>query len=346
MRTLAHLTGPDLTVAVASERESSRRRKEAGEPYPWTCDTILSEGGSFTNVRREDDKTTRFYAANIRARYAGRAELLAATAAFLWFNLIETGRTFTCVGDDGLNALDRMAATNSVEPLREALRTQAPPYTTVAYRLTPPRNMLGKLDKVEGCLYTIQGFLDRSRWRRTWSQWMAEPPSLSEVGAWFAQNYNFGTFQAGQNVACLKYVEPFRSAPDWHRWAYSGDGSRRGLNRLLGRPVDAPWKEVNWWLAARRAHEELLPRMIAAGVPELHLQDLQNVWCELDKYVRVALEGGKLKRGFKPTGVTILTGSALADRLAELRADARCRYAAGGITNLDWLDGEHRIAAE
>jgi hypothetical protein len=246
-----YLTGPDLVVGYASDRESMRRRQLAGEPYPWSFDPVLSEGGSFTNVRREDDKTARFYADNIRARYAGRAELLVATAAFLWFNLIETGRTFTCIGDDGFNSLDRMAASNSVEPLRTALKTQAPPYTNGAYRLTPPRNMLGKLDKVEGCLYTLQSFLDHSRWRKVWREFEADPPPLALVGGWYKQSYNFGTFQAGQNVACIKYVEPFVNAPDWHTWAYSGDGSRRGLNRLLGRPVDAPWKEDNWLFAAR-----------------------------------------------------------------------------------------------
>jgi hypothetical protein len=333
-----NLTGPDLPVGFASERDSVRRRKERGEPRPWTFDPILSEAGSFTNVCREFDRTTRFYAETIRSRYEGRAELLAATAAFLWFNLIETGRTFTCTGDDGLCALDRMCATNSVDPLGEALKTQSPPYTSSAYRLTPPRNMLGKLDKVEGCLYTIQGFLDRSGWRRAWESWMAEPPPLAEVGAWYRQCYNFGGFQSGQNVACIKPCTPFRDAPDWWTWAYSGDGSRRGLNRLLGRPVDARWDEDAWLREARKAREHLLPRMMDAGVPRLHLQDMQNVWCETDKYARVAHEGGKLKRGFRPRGL-VLIGSALADRRAELRADAHARFAAGGITNLDWLDG-------
>jgi hypothetical protein len=222
-----HLTGADYLVAFTSERYSIYRRKELGEPFPWTCDPILSYAGSFTNVCRELDKTTRFYAENIRSRYEGRAELLATTVAFLWFNLIETGRTFTCIGDDGLCALDRMCATNSVAPLREALRTQPPPHTNGAYRLTPPRNMLGRLNKVEGCLYTIQGFLDRSGWRRTWDRWVANPPPLAEVGAWYARNYNFGSFQAGQNVACVKACAPFLSARDWSTWAYSGDGSRR-----------------------------------------------------------------------------------------------------------------------
>jgi hypothetical protein len=99
-----HLTGPDLVVAWASERDSMRRRYEAGEPWPWTFDPILSEAGSFTNVRREFDKTTRAYANLIRSRYDGRAELLATTTAFLWFNLPQTAQTFVCLGDDGLNA--------------------------------------------------------------------------------------------------------------------------------------------------------------------------------------------------------------------------------------------------
>jgi hypothetical protein len=137
MHTIAHLTGHDFVVAWASERESIRRRKEAGEPRPWTFDPILSEGGSFVNTRREDDRASRFYAANIRERYKGRAELLAATAAFLWFNLIETGRTFTCVGDDGLNALDRMAASNSVEPLRAALSNLCVSRARASRSLTP-----------------------------------------------------------------------------------------------------------------------------------------------------------------------------------------------------------------
>jgi hypothetical protein len=99
------------------------------------------------------------------------------------------------------------------------------------------------------------------------------------------------------------------------------------------------------FFAARKAREALLPRLMAAGVPELHLQDVQNLWCEWDKHVRAAHEGGKLKKGFKPCG-TVLTGSALTDRLAELGVDARARFAAAGITNLDWLDGAGKLAGE
>ena len=327
-----------MSRKCSSERESIRRRKEAGEPGPLTFDPVLATG-SFTNVRREDDKTTRFYGANIRARYAGRAELLAVTPAFLWFNSIKTGQTFTCVGDDGLSALDRMAETNSVEPLRAALKTQSPPFVNGAYRMTPPRDMLGKLTKEEGSLYTIERFLKESGWRRCWDRWEKSPPPLAEVGAWYRDRYNFGPFQAGQNVASLKYVEPFLSAPDWSTWAYSGDGSRMGLNIVMGRDIKAPWDEVTFLLALRKLGAEVMPRMIAAGVPELHLQDLQNVLCELSKLWRVANGCGRLKKNYTPTEPP-LTGGALAARLDELRADALARFAAGGIKNLDWLSGK------
>jgi hypothetical protein len=337
------LNGPDQVVAFASERESMRRRKEAGEPAPLTFDPMLSTG-SFTNVERENDKTTRWYAANIRAPYAGRAELLAATVMFLWFNLIKTGQTFTCVGDNGLSPLDRALEANSVEPLRYALATQSPPYTNGAYRLTPPRNMRGKLTKEEGCLYTIDGFLKGSGWRRRWDYWQRSYPTppLAEVGAWYKRSCNFGHFQSGQNVAAIKYVEPFLSAPDWWTWAYPGDGSKLGLNVVLGRNLKAPWDEVTFLLALRKLGAEVMPRMIAAGVPKLHLQDLQNICCEVGKFWRLANAGGRLKKN-APTAPT-LAGGALAARLDELRADALARFAAGGIKNLDWLSG--KMAAE
>jgi hypothetical protein len=204
--------------------------------------------------------------------------------------------------------------------------------------------MLGRLDKVEGCLYTIQRFLNQSGWRRYWDYCQRSKPPLAEVGAWYRDRYNFGTFQAGQNVACIKYVEPFLSAHDWWTWAYSGDGSRKGLNIALGRPIDARWDETAWLSALRKLRAELTPRMVAAGVPDLHCADFQNVLCETSKIWRVAHDGGKLKKSYTPTGPT-LTGGALAARLDELRADARVRFAAGGIKNLDWLDGV-KLAAE
>jgi alpha-glutamyl/putrescinyl thymine pyrophosphorylase clade 1 len=55
-----------------------------------------------------------------------------------------------------------------------------------------------------------------------------------------------GGFMPAQIIADLKYVAPLSAASDWMTFAASGPGSRRGLNRVLGRPVDAPWSESGW----------------------------------------------------------------------------------------------------
>src|SRR5262249_50552127 len=71
--------------------------------------------------------------------------------------------------------------------------------------------------------------------------------SLADAHQRLTQHYGFGSFMAGQVIADLKYVQPLRAAPDWSTWACPGPGSKRGLNRVLGRPVNAPWSDPEWF---------------------------------------------------------------------------------------------------
>jgi len=50
--------------AFCQERESIRKRKEAGMPYPWTDDIVL-QMYFFCNVKREYDKGTQWYLNNV-----------------------------------------------------------------------------------------------------------------------------------------------------------------------------------------------------------------------------------------------------------------------------------------
>ena len=45
-------------IRLAREREEIRRRREAGQSWPWTSDPIL-QAYKFCNVRREDDRVSR-----------------------------------------------------------------------------------------------------------------------------------------------------------------------------------------------------------------------------------------------------------------------------------------------
>ena len=60
------------------EREAIRLRKESGEPFPWTTDTILRDY-RFCCVRREDDRVTQWVRTHVRERFA--------THPYLWLML-------------------------------------------------------------------------------------------------------------------------------------------------------------------------------------------------------------------------------------------------------------------
>jgi hypothetical protein len=85
--------------ALARERESIRRKRLAGEPPPWTDDPILRTW-RFTNVHRENDKTTLWLDERVRKILSARCKngdmgarihLVQSVLIFRWFNFIDTG---------------------------------------------------------------------------------------------------------------------------------------------------------------------------------------------------------------------------------------------------------------
>ena len=103
---------------------------------------------------------------------------------------------------------------------------------------------------------------------------------------------------AGQVVADLRYVKPLSDAADWSAFACSGPGSRRGLNRVLGRPTATSWTEDDWRMEAERLREWFNERWVNLGYEALHGQDFQNVLCEISKYEKCRLGEGRLKARF------------------------------------------------
>lgn len=112
-----------------------------------------------------------------------------------------------------------------------------------------------------------------------------------------------GSFYAAQIVADVKQVQ-LKDAKDWWTFAASGPGSRRGLNRLLGRPIANPWSKDDyaWHAALQRLQEDIAPELEQIGIGRLCAQDLQNCLCEFDKYERMRLSEGKPKRRYVPHG--------------------------------------------
>ena len=271
----------DSLMYFIAERESIRRRRATGAPPPWTDDPILREW-SFCNVRREDDRVTRWIAVNWRQPHPD-----------LWFAMvvarfINWPETLAEIGFPVPWDRERFLA------MMAARKERGEKIYGGAYMIHADQRYP---DTATYQANMVFGPLWRDR------EWMRPQPGekLAAYHSRLGERHGMrGGFMPAQVVGDIKYVEPLRSASDWMTFAASGPGSRRGLNRVLGRPVDAKSSEGDWRRAFRQLHEALAPDLERIGLGDLHAQDLQNCLCETDKYLRVKLGEGKPRRRFVP----------------------------------------------
>lgn len=255
-----------------NEREAIRSLKELGAPK-LTSDPILS-AYRFCNVRREDDKVTRWIASNWRCaddEWLPHAMIIA--------RFINWPDTLRAIGYP--EPWDEMGfrARQTMHHIKET----GGKVFTGAYIVSTNGESMDKID------YVCRTF-DRT-FRRT-----ILPKSGEKLAVYHQRLQTFnglGSFMAAQVIADLKYTPHLRSAPDWSTWAAPGPGSLRGLNRVRGYDLKTHWRDdqfVNELIILRGQLAEEVKRHSYL----LHdLQNLQNCLCEFDKYERVRLNQGR-----------------------------------------------------
>lgn len=270
----------DALAAFIKAREQLRVNRERGLPRErWTGDPILQKY-RFCNVRREDDRVTRWIAENWRKPHQGDQHLWFAMLAARYINLPVTlqhlGYLVPYRAHAVLSGLNACKTRNGVALNGAYMITthchKTPLYEYIAYDVLEP----------------------------AWTRRLEICPRKHDSLAAFAERLltltGVSGFMAGQVVADAKYAPPLLQAPDWDTWAISGGGSRRGMNRLLGRPTRKTWKEPEWFANLTEVRARL-NEAIGLG---LHAQDVQNCLCEFDKYERARLGEGRPKQVFVP----------------------------------------------
>ena len=277
-------------ISFIAEREAIRKRRAVGtraalglrnRQEVWTDDPILAEW-KFCNVRREDDRVTRWITENWRTPNAEDPDLWFAmvVARFInWPNTLEyIGYPVPWRRDDFLEAMS-------------ALKFSGKKMYTGAYMVRADKEHKDKFKYQEKVVFTPL-WEGRERLRPKVGD------TLNSYHMLLGQFHGLGSFMAAQVVADLKYVSPLREASDWNTFAASGPGSRRGLNRVLGRDKDSPWTEENWRAELVRLAEAVAPHTASLEWEPLHNQDLQNCLCEFDKYMRVLTGEGRPRAKF------------------------------------------------
>lgn len=257
--------------------------RAAGKKKPWTKDEILQQY-RFCNVYRELDTVTVWIAENWRSSYKDNPNVWFAMAVARFINWPGTLAEF-----DPLpwNPEKVLAAINKRKDAGDKVWTGA-------YMIGTQGNAR---DKPSFVVYEV---LDK-----LWGNRIQVRPREGDTLASFAHRlqsqYAFKGFMTGQVVADAKYVDPhLLKAADWHTWAVSGPGSRRGMARLQGATFDPaagegwrpPTNERAWHAALIDLRERTI-KLLPANWEPLHAQDIQNCLCEFDKYERVRLGQGK-----------------------------------------------------
>jgi len=283
----------------ANERHRIYLRKQEGA-FPLTQDPILSRY-RFCNVFRELDRVTIWIRENIREAYPTHPDLwymLAAARTFNWpptLHYLMTNNEFASWPDrDGFTPEIMAQALDEYKKRGQKIYTGA--YLIRAE--SDPRNYWYPWPKHHYISRIVLGRLweDRAEWRQMMN---TEFLTLREVWEKFQQPkyIGWGPFMAYQVVVDLRHTVYLSGASDINTWAAVGPGSRRGINRLLGKSP-----------TAKLTQDEALERMLevyekqddyrAEWLPRIELSDIQNSLCETDKYLRVANGEGRPRAAY------------------------------------------------
>lgn len=269
-------------VKFISARERHRVAKEGGRAVD-KPDDIISRF-RFCNVRRNDDRVTRWIHEHYLEEWRESPDL--------WFALM-VARLFN--NEDTLAEIKQHVLPFKPGPMLRTLhmrKAMGKKTFNAAYIVSTAGERMDKLD------YVVERILIPAwRDRVDMANSVALLHTLDIVHAELMRLNGMASFMAAQVVADLKYADP-KKWEDFHTFAASGPGSRRGINRVYGLDKDEPMTELVF-RARLAVLRDSVNRLLPKWEP-ITAQDIQNCLCEFDKYERARTGDGVPKQLYKP----------------------------------------------
>jgi len=263
--------------AFVHERHRIYVCRAAGVQKPWTKDPVLRDF-RFTNVYRELDTVTAWVRENWREPNADHPDLWFAMAVARLINWPDTLAEMGFPGTWNAKAASKfMLVASERAERKEKVFTSA----YIINQAVTGGDGMKKADYLARVVFT-------DLWERREFIRPRTGDMLAEFHERLMTAYGMGSFLAAQVVADTKHCLPLKDAPDWHTWAASGPGSRRGLNILLGLDPKTPMRESLWRSTVQAVRDDFnlhYRDVLVLGSP-LDAQDFQNCLCEYSKYTR------------------------------------------------------------
>ena len=258
------------------ERESVRIKKESGCFKPWTDDESL-QTYKFCNIRRMDDRVSRWLGDKWYGPYYDHPNILTAVTLARQFNNTDT-----------LQAIGFPEKWNpkKVRSICEKRSEKGLKNFSAAYMITGTlggTKIVQIVEKVVDYIHNNPPEIDSASIENTWRNLLKYP--------------GFASFMAGQVTADLRWA--MRGTwKDKDNWAPMGPGSKRGLNRLLGIHYNAGVTHQMF-----NQHFPQVIDLVHVSLPssitdKLEAIDIQNCLCEFDKYERTLWDGRRPKQKY------------------------------------------------
>ena len=286
--------GFDCFWRFAAERQRMFYRRVAGLGPPFTADPVLTSH-RFTNAYRASDRVSQFLIQHVqRDREWSWPDLFVRTLLFKTFNRIDTWAAVVGL----VGTVDRSALLDRrVDAALKQVAARGPVYSA-AYVMPPPQSFTGP-KFVRHMELLRQMVADDVPGR------LLAAPSMRDAFGVLRGYESVGDFLAFQYVTDLNYG-PFLGFTETE-FVVPGPGCRRGLRKCFDDAAGLSDVELLCWVWSRQDVEfeqRGLPWPGLWGRP-LQLIDVQNLFCEVDKYTRVALpqlsvfaSGSRIKQRF------------------------------------------------
>jgi hypothetical protein len=260
-------------IYFVKERDNIRFLKdELGAPKPWSIDPVFQRT-YFCNIDREQDRVTKWIRDVFIPEYMEHS-----AANMMMARFVNKPDSLLLLG---------WPWTYFAEPTWRYEMSQPGAWGS-AYIVSTNGRAMPKHEYIAGLLE--QAFEQLAGWPGAGPQ-----PTLASAHRHLQALQSMGAFMAAQVVADLKNTKghPLQHAPDWNTWSSHGPGSLRGLEWFHGRRITpSTYQEA---IASARAW---VYNVDSTLLEALCNQNLQNCFCEYDKYMRVSSGTGRSKRRY------------------------------------------------
>jgi len=270
----------DTYWKFATERQSIFFNRINGERHPWTEDKILTEF-KFTNVFRAADRVSQYLIKNVIYKGSQKPEeLFFRIILFKIFNRIETWEILeTALGEI---SLENYSFRRFNKVLSEIMAGKHPIYSA-AYIMASGRSKFGYERKHQNHLKLIElmiknGVPDQLKVSRSMQEAFDLMHSYPTIGDFLAYQYvidiNYSTLT---NYSEMEFVK-------------AGPGAKDGISKCFRDLGDYSYEDVIRFMAENQQieFERLGLQFQNLFGRNLQLIDCQNIFCEVDKYSRVA----------------------------------------------------------